>query len=228
MKKAISLLIIIVSLLTLAGCAASEPVAGEELILAARKAYVALDSARVDIVNDDNGESEQIFIYKYDEKDIMTYSYIGSSEDTYIAQYNNGYEMFTEDNGTVTAYTNKDAEFNAYSRAVPYPMAAQGLILFYKSAVDREQSYIASNEMATEIVHVYDISKLGGADAPENMDAFTVKYYFDGEGKLLYFKEITVIGDKTHSYTIYITEQNAVERVNNPIDVRALDSGEAV
>ena len=29
----------------------------------------------------------------------MTYSYIGVGEGVYIAQYNNGYEQFTEENG---------------------------------------------------------------------------------------------------------------------------------
>ncbi len=218
MKRAISLLIIIVSLICLVGCQ-QEAVAGEELIIAAREAYVALDSARVDIINDDNGESEQIFIFKYDEKDMMTYSYIGKNEDAYIAQYNNGYEQFTEENGKVTVAESSDAEFAAYSREIPYPMADKGLILFYKSAVIAEESYVASNEMATEVVHVYDVAKLSGANAPSDMTAFTVKYYFDGEGKLLYFKEITVIGSKTHSYTIYITEQNAVDKVANPVDI---------
>ncbi len=219
MKRTLSLIIITVSvMLTLCGCTA-EPVAGEELILAAREAYVALDSARVDIVNDDNGVSEQIFIFKYDEKDMMTYSYIGIGEDTYIAQYNNSYEQFTEENGKVTMATNQDDSFAAYSREVPYPMADEGLILFYKTAVVNELSYIASNEMATEVCHVYDIEKLAGANAPENMSAFTVKYFFDSTGKLLYLQEITVVDDTTHSYTIYITEQNAVERVTNPIDI---------
>ena len=67
MKRVISLLIIIASLLSLVGCQ-QEAVAGEELIAAARDAYVALNSARVDIINDDSGESEQIFIFKYDIK----------------------------------------------------------------------------------------------------------------------------------------------------------------
>ncbi len=220
MKRYSALLIIIVTLMmTLAGCASSEPVAGEELILAAREAYTSLNSARVDIVNDDSGESEQIFIFKYDEKNIMTYSYIGRSEDTYIAQYNNGFEQFTEENGTITVANSQDTNFAAYSKDVPYPMADEGLILFYKTAVNRELSYIASNEMATEICHVYDVSKLGDANAPENMTSFTVKYYFDGEGKLLYLKEITEMEGKTHSYTIYITEQNEVGRITNPIQV---------
>lgn len=212
--------------LTLLTSCSSTPVAGEDLILAAREAYTSLDSARVDVVNDDTGESEQIFIFKYDEKNIMTYSYIGSSEGTYLAQYNNGYEQFTVENGVLSALYTTDADFAAYSRDVPYPLADEGLILFYKTAVNSELSYIATNDLATEVCHVYDISKLGDADAPDGMSGFSVKYYFDGAGNLLYFKEITTLeidGEKkTYSYTIYITEQNAVASVTNPIDISPL------
>lgn len=228
MKLKSALLIIIVSLMALCLCSCqSEPVAGEDLILAARAEYVSLDSARVDVINDATGQSEQIFIYKYDEKDMMTYSYIGIGEGTYIAQYNNGYEQFTEENGTVRIETVGDDGFAAYSRDVPYPYAGEGLILFYKTAVNSELSYIASNEMATEVCHVYDVSKLGDADVEGNMTGFTVKYYFDGEGNLLYLKEITTLilesGEKKeYSYSIYITERNAVERINNPIDVSSV------
>ena len=61
-------------------------------------------------------------------------------------------------------------------------------------------------------------------DTAENMTGFMVKYYFDGEGKLLYLKEITTLtlesGEKKeYSYSIYITERNEIERVDNPIDV---------
>lgn len=223
MKRFISLLIIIVSALAVFTSCTTKQVAGEELILAAREAYTLLDSARVDVVNDETGESEQIFIFKYDEKNIMTYSYIGSSEDTYLAQYNNGYEQFTVENGVLSALYTSDADFAAYSRDVPYPLADEGLILFYKPAVNSDLSYIATNELATEVCHTYDISKLADADAPDGMTSFAVKYFFDGKGDLLYFKEITeleVNGEsKTYSYTIYITEKNSVETVSNPIDL---------
>lgn len=225
MKLKSALLIIIVSLMALCLCSCEgEPVAGEDLILAARAEYVSLDSARVDVINDETGQSEQIFIYKYDEKDMMTYSYIGIGEGLYIAQFNNGYEQFTEENGTIRIENVSDDGFAAYSRDVPYPYADEGLILFYKSAINNELSYVASNEMATEVCHVYDISKLDGYDTAENMTGFMVKYYFDGEGKLLYLKEITTLtlesGEKKeYSYSIYITERNAIERVDNPIDV---------
>lgn len=216
--------------LCLFGCGAPErTVAGEEYILRAREEYKNLDSARVDVINDDTGESEQIFIYKYDEKDLMTYSYIGKSEDTSIAQYNNGYEQFTDENGKVTALTAADAGFCAYTRDVPYPYADEGLILFYKKAVDSEVSYIAQNEQAIEVCHIYDVSKVDGA--PAGTTAFKVMYYFDGEGNLLYLKEITEITledgtKKNYSYSVYITERNNIDVVNNVVDTSDGDEPE--
>lgn len=236
MKMSKSFLIIIVLVLATAlfsGCTAVEPAAGEEFILAARKEYVALDSARVDVINDETGESEQIFIFKYDEKDMMTYSYIGKGEGIYIAQYNNGYEQFTEENGVYNFAQTGDENFAAYSRDVPYPYAGEGLILFYKSAVNNELSYIASNEQAMEICHVYDVTKLGETETVGEMTGFTVKYYFDGEGNLLYLKEITDVlledgTEKTYSYSIYITERNAVDSVPNLVNIPNLDDGTIV
>lgn len=211
-------------LFCLCGCSSGRAVAGEEYILAARKAYRALDSARVDVINDDTGISEQIFIYKYDEKDIMTYSYIGSADGLYIAQYNNGYEQLTDENGKITMLTPADIEFAAYSRDVPYPYADEGLILFMKDAVMDELSYIAQNEDAMEVCHVYDITKLGRAETDERMTGFKVIYYFDGEGNLLFLKEITdmTLEDgtkKSYSYSVYITQRNEIETVPNTIKV---------
>lgn len=232
MKITKSLLIVIVLGLTFtlfAGCSMA-PVAGEELILAAREEYVSLNSARVDVINDETGESEQIFIFKYDEKDMMTYSYIGIGEGVYIAQYNNGYEQFTEENGIYSFLQTGDQDFAAYTRDVPYPYAGEGLILFYKSAVNGELSYVASNETATEVCHVYDITKLGETETVGEMTGFTVKYYFDGEGNLLYLKEITDVTlsdgtQKTYSYSIYITERNAVDSVPNLVNIPTVEDG---
>ncbi|MCD7823502.1 MAG: hypothetical protein LUG86_05735 [Oscillospiraceae bacterium] len=217
--------------LSLTACGDDYVVAGEDYILAARAAYIELDSARVDIINDDTGESEQIFIYKYDEVGMMTYSYYAVSDDTVIAQFNNGYEQYTEQYGTVTYLDTGDTSFTSYTRDVPYPLADEGLILFYKKAVDTETSYIATNELAIEVCHYYNISKLSGVDTADGMTGFKVLYYFDGEGNLLFLREITEItnddGSITeYSYSIYITEQNEVTTVPNFIDISRVEEEE--
>lgn len=236
-KRLLSVTLAAVMALSLTACGEDYPVAGEDYILAARAAYIELDSARVDVINDDTGESEQIFIYKYDEKGLMTYSYYAVSGDTVLAQYNNGYEQYTEENGVVTYLDTGDASFSSYSKDVPYPLADEGLIVFYKKAVNTETSYIATNELAVEVCHYYDISKLSGVDTADNMTGFKVLYYFDADGNLLFLREVTEVtaDDGTiteYSYSIYITEQNEITTVPNFVDVSKLqaedESGEEI
>lgn len=227
-SRIVAVISAVLMIFSLSGCGASEPAPGEELILAAREWYSSLDSARVDVVNDATGESEQVFIFKYDEKDIMTYSYVGRSDGIYLAQYNNGYEQFTNDNGTVTVLDSSDLQFTAYSRDVPYPMADEGLILFYDRAIIPGESAVTEKDGVTEVYHKYDVTKLGQYDGEGELAGFDVTYRFAADGTLLGLTEVTTvrhdINDENsevdiHSYTIYITECNKVERVENVVDI---------
>lgn len=230
MKKLCALLITI-TVLSLTACGFSEPVAGEELILRAREEYTSLNSARVEVVNNETGEAEQTFIFKYDEKGLMTYSYVGVGDGVYLAQYNNGREQFTNDNGEITATDSSDLQFTAYSRDVPYPMAGEGLILFYKKAVIAEESYIKEDGGITEVYHRYDVSKLNQYDGEGELAGFDVTYHFDADGKLINMTEVSTVRkdvDENNStvnfyaYTIYITERNEIARVENVVDISGL------
>ena len=225
MRKLLAVLLVFVTL-TASGCTAGKPLPGEELILAAREWYTSLDSARVDVVNDATGESEQTFIFKYDEKGLMTYSYVGVGEGIYLEQYNNGREQFTNDGGEITALDASSLQFTAYSREVPYPMADEGLILFYKRAVIADESYIEEHGGAAEVRHSYDVSKLGQYDGEGELVSFCVTYRFDENGSLISFTESTELlnGGSTeqHDYTIYITECNEVKKVENVVDISSI------
>lgn len=225
MRRFLAVILVFV-MIALSGCAAGEPLPGEELILAAREWYTSLDSARVEVVNDATGEAEQVFIFKYDEKDFMTYSYVGTSEGIYLAQYNNGREQFTNDNGEISALEASSLNFTAYSRDVPYPMADEGLILFYKRAVIAEESSITEGTVTT-VTHVYDPEKLGTYDGEGTLIGFIVSYRFDMNGIFTEMTETTKVQlddgtQKTYSYTIYIKERNSIERVENVVDISSL------
>ena len=91
------------AMLMLCSCMGSvKDAEGGELIKKARSAYKELNSARVLMTNTDSGEVEQEFTFKYDEKDILTFSYKGKSEKNEYAQYNNGAELFTYENGELS------------------------------------------------------------------------------------------------------------------------------
>lgn len=219
MRKFCLKVIVFVMVFALCGCAGSTAAAGEELVLAARKAYTALDSAKVEVVNSNTGEAEQTFIFKYDEKGMLTYSYVGVSEGIKLAQYNNGLEQITDDNGEVSYLSSSELRFTAYSREVPYPMADEGLIVFYKKAII--DSKIEENDGITTVTHYYDPQKLGIYEGKGELAGFDVSFHFNADGELIDFNEaadIAVDGVvQTHRYTIYITEQNAVDRVENVV-----------
>ncbi len=212
-------------LMTLTACGSLSPLPGEDMVIAAREWYASLDSAHVQVVNGYTGETEQEFIFKYDEKDVMTYSYLGTGEGVYLAQYNNGREQFTNDNGNITALDSSDISFTAYSRDVPYPMAGEGLILFYKRGVVSSDVSTAEDG-GTEITYTYDVSKLGQYDGEGELAGFEVCYRFDKNGGFVSMDQKTDInigGEIVpHLYTVYITECNSVERVENIVDISSI------
>lgn len=226
-----ALLIIIV----LCGCSAAEPLPGEDLILAAREWYRSLDSAKVEIINSETGDPEQTFIFKYDEKDIMIYSYIGVGDGVDLKQYNNGREQFTYDGGELTALTVSDRDFCAYSRDVPYPMADEGLILFYKAGVIPEKSTVSEMNLMghagpiTWVHHEYEPEKIASEySGAGELTAFSVDYHFEQDGSLIDFSENAVITENgktaSHSYLISISDINSVKKVENVVDISSLKS----
>ncbi len=225
MKKSLVIIAAAFTILLSACSVGGSPLPGEDLILAARKWYTSLDSARVRVVNAHTGEAEQEFVYKYDEKGVMTYSYVGKSDGIYLAQYNNGREQFTNDNGEISALDSSDLRFTAYSRDVPYPMADEGLILFYKRGITSAGA-ISSDDGGTVVSYVYDVAKLGEYDGEGELTAFSVDYRFDAGGNFVDMSEkteITVGGETvSHLYTIYIDDRNSVEKVENVVDISSL------
>lgn len=215
--KLISLILIIVYTATLSGCS-SAPVEGEELIESARDSYTALDSARVDVVNALTGEVEQHFVFKYDERDFLTYYYYGINGDEVYQQYNNAFEEFTNNCGELSYLHNGEKGFNRYIRGerLTYAYADRGLIVFQKSAV-KTATAETSEDGSTVVTHVYNVDKLSGADG---VTEFSVVYYFNKDGELETFFEnskMKVDGEiKEFSYEIVIYDENAVDKVDCP------------
>ena len=84
----------LLAFITLSSCGEVPDVEGGELLKKARDAYSSLESARVIMTNMQTDEVEQEFVFKYDEKGILTYSYVGKSDKTSYAQFNNGIESY--------------------------------------------------------------------------------------------------------------------------------------
>ncbi len=191
---------------------------GGELIKKARSAYKELNSARVLMTNTDSGEVEQEFTFKYDEKDILTFSYKGKSEKNEYAQYNNGAELFTYENGELSYIQRGEEGFVLYTRDTTHPQADEGLILYSPQAIT--EAKVTEENGVTHISHKYDADKIGARSESGTVTGFSADYWFSGE-ELLYFVETTDTEEngetKHYSYKVEITEKNAVDRVENTV-----------
>lgn len=223
--------IVLILMILLTACTEGQAVEGEDLVLAAREWYGGLDSAKVEVINDATGEAEQTFIFKYDEKDIMVYSYIGTGEGIELRQYNNGREQFTYENGETTELTVADGEFTAYSRDIPYPMADEGLLIYFKRAIAQSEVIYpddSDNYSSGMLVHhVYNPEKLGTYDGEGTLTGFEAYYLFD-DGQFVSLREVTTVtledgGTETYSYTVIISDENSVEKVENVVDIAGID-----
>lgn len=202
----------------LSGCS-SDDVEGGELIKEARKAYTSLNSAVVTMTNEQTGEVEQTFTFKYDEKDVLMFSYYGKSDSTEYAQYNNGAESFTYDNGKYSHCTRGEDDFVQYTRAVTHPQADEGLLIYDPDCIS--DASVTEEDGITHIKHVYDVEKIAAQAESGEVTGFEADYYFDGS-ELQYFVETTTANDggkeTVHSYRVDITQKNAVDRVENTTD----------
>ena len=219
-KECIALVCLLVGMVFLTSCGEVPDVEGGELIKKARDAYSSLDSARVTMTNIGTGKIEQEFVFKYDEKGILTYSYKGESAKSSYAQFNNGLESYTDENGKVTHLVRGDKDFAAYSKDAKHPQADKGLIIYQPASV--EEAEVTEENGVTHVHHKYDLDKISPELEEGEATAFYADYYFKGD-ELLYFTEQTnvIIDDEkyTYSYKIEITDKNAVERVENPVDI---------
>lgn len=210
--------VVIIALFVFSGCGTAD-VAGSELVEKAREEYTKLNSAKVIMTNTETNEIEQTFVFKYDEKNVLTFAYEGKYLDESYAQYNNGYECYTSENGEYSFAQRGDKDFTAYDRDSTHPQANEGLIIFSANAV--EKSSVTEENGITCVEHRYDPEKIGATSDEGNVADFIARFYFNEDKELLYFTEDTVIdsnGDEiTHSYKVEITEKNAVEDIENPV-----------
>lgn len=194
-----------------------EPFDGEDLVEAARDAYESYDSARVLITNEDTGEVEQEFVFKYDEKDSCTYLYTGGYEGTGYIQYNNGFECFTEQDGEYTYLERGDTDFEAYTRDSKHPQASGAYLPYERSAIESVEK---SEDSDGNTVYTYSYDP-DSFDTDASIASFDAVYHFDDDGELAYFEEISVLSedgeDVKHSYRIDITDINSVDEIENPL-----------
>jgi hypothetical protein len=201
------------------GCGKTEDKAGGLLIKQAREEYTSLDSAKVVMTDMATGEEEQCFTFKYDEKDTLIFSYYGKSDNSEYAQFNNGLECYTYENGEVKHSVNSDADFVRYTRKMPHPQADEGLLIYSPQNIISAKEEIVDGGI--KVTHVYDAQKIGAEVEDGEVTGFTAEYYFDEDGGLEYFTETTTAEyggeEETYAYRVDITEKNSVGIVENTV-----------
>ena len=209
-----------VLMLGLACCGKAEDKAGGALIKQAREEYASLDSASVVMTDMNTGEEAQSFTFKYDEKDTLIFSYYGKSENNEYAQYNNGLECFTYENGEVSHTTKGDTDFVRYTIKMPHPQAAEGLLIYSPENITEAKEETVPEGI--KVTHVYDVQKIGAKVEEGTVTGFRAEYLFDGDGKLMYFDEITEAenngSENTYDYRVEITEEKGVSLVENTVE----------
>ena len=203
----------------LSGCNEAEDKAGGLLVKQAREDYASLNSARVVMTDMSTGEEAQCFTFKYDEKDTLIFSYYGKSDNSEYAQYNNGIECFTYENGEVSHVTKGDKNFVKYTRDMKHPQADEGLLIYTPASITSAKEETVDGGI--KVTHVYDVGKIGAKAEKGEVTGFETEYFFDGDGSLEYFTETTeadVEGkSETYVYKVEITEKNSVDTVENTV-----------
>ena len=218
MKKLFAAAMVIFAV-SLSACGRVEDKAGGALIKKAREEYTSLNSAKVVMTDLSTGEEAQSFTFKYDEKDTLVYAYYGKSANSEYAQYNNGLECFTYENGEVSHISKGDADFVRYTRKLPHPQADAGLLIYIpENTTDAKEETVSGG---IKVTHIYDAQKIGAQVEEGNVTGFRAEYMFDNDGVLEYFDEITDSENngrqETYAYRVELTQQNSVDTVENTV-----------
>lgn len=217
MKK----LYIIVSLLCMCcftACSNRE-IAGEELILNQRKKFSKLESATFVLADEESGEIEQSFSYKYNKDGSMTYLFFSKTDENNYIEYNNGKEMTLLKDGDITQTSKDDINFVSFSKDDPHPNSGEGLLIYDKSLVMKSSRLDAENQII--ITHEYDVKKLKKVNKElGEVKKFMVMYYFTIEGELNFYTESTQIERDgalhENMYRVSVSEENMIKEIDKP------------
>lgn len=198
------------------GCSAAE-VEGQQQILDAREKFAQLRSGELDVVNDQTGETEQTFIFRYDEVGVLSYSLCGVSEDGEYFTFSNGYETYEIENGEYSYCRKGDPQFQMFTYDVRHPMTYEEFIFFDRSAADKSS---VSEENGETVCRVeYDPALIAGDGLPREVTEFSVTYRLK-DGILTAVTEQGKSGSQEYSYTIYVRRADNVEKVEMPPEIQ--------
>lgn len=214
MKKFISVLLAGIICIGLTGCISAVPQAGEESINKAKETYTELDSGKVEVVNSESGKTEQEFVFKIKDDDVMEYSYWSLVDGKHYSVYSDGEKKIENTDGEVTKSVKGDKDFVQYTRKDRHPNADSGLFLYEPSAII--ESSTEETDEGVVYHHKYNTKKFDLEEGSE-LTAFDIAYYFDKSDTLIKMSEHSIVstldGSEEATYDIIISQRNSVDKV---------------
>lgn len=230
MKKILCVLLSAVILIGLTACGGSKvTVEGGDLIKAAQKAYTELDSGKLIISDTSSGEEQSTFTFRY-EGNVLHYLTQTKLGDIIGAEFNDGKQLVYKEGDSVETYKFPQKEFKKYKRSDTHPNASAGMFFYEPDCMKTASENVADvkvteTDEGTSYFYDYDIAllskKMTTETAEGKMTVFSTEYVFDKDGNFVKLIESSTfeIGEDTqeNSYTITITDRNAVDEIINTI-----------
>lgn len=228
-KRAAFILLLIGACAALfSGCGIGSEASEEEtLIKAAKNELASLKSGCITVTNNDTGETEQTFTFRYDEVGVLSWCLTGVTDGKPYYNYSNGYETYTIENGEYSFCKKGEQQFQMFTSDVRHPMTGEDYIFYEKAAVKNITS--EKTDDGTTYVCEYEPKAISVDGALGELTEFSVTYAFDNEDKLRYFEQESVYekdgAENKYSYRIEITQKNSVSRIEMPEEVKAAKEG---
>lgn len=216
--------------LVLSSCGEKDPAwEGDDLVKSAREHYVSLDSARLEIRDDSSMETKTSFTFRY-EGNTLHYVFEGTYNGQPYYEYHDGSRLWIQKEGQVSSYgwSLMKNGYQKYTRKDRHPNADAGILFFEPKAIVSVEQSVGIETGTKAFLYEYDVDKLGKAASlasdGSTLTSFTTTYFFEPSGKFAYLTETSVMsgqeGESSSSYTITIRDENAVEALQNPIDIQ--------
>ncbi|MEG0615023.1 MAG: hypothetical protein RR540_04640 [Oscillospiraceae bacterium] len=217
-KRGILLVIAIVTAFVFTACGQPE-VDGDELIHTAKAEYKALESGKLTISDEDSGETQSEFVFKYDKKTLI-FAFKSQKDEQDYFEYNDGKSMKFQVKGEVSEYKWPSKNFTKYTKKKPHPNASTGIFFFEPDCVSSAK--VEETDGGKTVTYAYDIGKLSKKMAVETSDGkmteFSTEYHFDSDGNFAELLEkSTFDSGKSHCYSIKISDRDSVLAVESPI-----------
>lgn len=221
MKKLVSVVLSLMLILAISGCADYSNIVGHDIIMEARYLYSNLNSGHLVVKDDDTGLITQEFTFTYDSNGILMYSYFGTDGETKYYEYHNGSEYMYTENGEWKTLTNQSENFVRYSKEQRNNLTSDITLMFIPKNITNSKEEVKQDERI--YTYTYDASSLSTQQLGETgtLKEYSTTFTIDKNGYCTKLQQNGTI-DKDGkigkvNYTMIIDKMNDVAEVTKPV-----------